>query len=89
MVEKYGLRLARVIAFLIGRPPNDKAYYPIYAKCIELGLPLSINTGLPGPPMPAEPQRPLYLDEVCLFCPEAKIIMAHGADPRSSTRICT
>jgi len=40
-----------------------------------------VNTGIPGPPMPAEPQRPLYLDEVCLFYPELKIVMAHGADP--------
>ena len=31
--------------------------------------------------MPAEPQRPLYLDEVCLFYPELVVIMAHGADP--------
>jgi predicted TIM-barrel fold metal-dependent hydrolase len=31
--------------------------------------------------MPAEPQRPLYLDEVCLFFPELVLIMAHGADP--------
>jgi predicted TIM-barrel fold metal-dependent hydrolase len=81
LVEKYALRLARIIPFLVNRPPNDKVYYPIYAKCIELDLPLSINTGIPGPPMPAEPQRPLYLDEVCLFYPEVKIIMAHGADP--------
>jgi hypothetical protein len=47
----------------------------------QLGLPISINTGIPGPPMPAEPQRPLYLDEVCLFFPELTLIMAHGADP--------
>jgi predicted TIM-barrel fold metal-dependent hydrolase len=78
---KHGLRLVRVIPFLVNRPPNDKTYYPLYARCIELDLPLSINTGIPGPPMPAEPQRPLYLDEVCLFYPEVKIVMAHGADP--------
>jgi len=60
---------------------NDKMFYPIYAKCIELGIPISVNTGIPGPPMPAEPQRPLYLDEVCLFYPELKLVMAHGADP--------
>ena len=81
LVAKYDLRLARIIPFLINRPPNDKTYYPVYAKCIELDLPISINTGIPGPPMPAEPQRPLYLDEVCLFYPELKLIMAHGADP--------
>ena len=81
LVAKHGLRLARVVPFLVGRPPNDKIYYPVYAKCIELDLPISVNTGIPGPPMPAEPQRPLYLDEVCLFWPELKIVMAHGADP--------
>jgi predicted TIM-barrel fold metal-dependent hydrolase len=81
LYEHNDLRLVRIIPFLINRPPNDKVYYPIYAKCIELGIPVSVNTGIPGPPMPAEPQRPLYLDEVCLFYPELKLIMAHGADP--------
>jgi predicted TIM-barrel fold metal-dependent hydrolase len=81
LFEHYDVRLVRIVPFLINRPPNDKAYYPVYAKCIELGLPISINTGIPGPPMPAEPQRPLYLDEVCLFYPELVVIMAHGADP--------
>jgi predicted TIM-barrel fold metal-dependent hydrolase len=81
LVTRHGLRLARVVPFLVGRPPNDKTYYPVYAKCIELDLPISVNTGIPGPPMPAEPQRPLHLDEVCLFYPELKLVMAHGADP--------
>ena len=81
LVARHALRLARIVPFLVNRPPNDKVYYPIYAKCIELDLPISINTGIPGPPMPAEPQRPLYLDEVCLFYPELKLVMAHGADP--------
>ena len=62
LVAHHGLRLARVVPFLVGRAPNDKIYYPLYAKCIELDLPISVNTGIPGPPMPAEPQRPLYLD---------------------------
>ena len=81
LVTRFALRLARVVPFLVNRPPNDKVYYPLYAKCIELDVPISVNTGIPGPPMPAEPQRPLYLDEVCLFWPELKLIMAHGADP--------
>jgi predicted TIM-barrel fold metal-dependent hydrolase len=81
LVTKHDIRLLRITPFLINRAPNDKVYYPVYAKCIELDVPISINTGIPGPPMPAEPQRPLYLDEVCLFYPELKLIMAHGADP--------
>jgi predicted TIM-barrel fold metal-dependent hydrolase len=81
LAEHNDLRLVRFIPFLINRPPNDKVCYPTYAKCIELGLPVSVNTGIPGPPMPAEPQRPLYLDEICLFYPELTLVMAHGADP--------
>ncbi|GIW40592.1 MAG: amidohydrolase [Candidatus Binatia bacterium] len=81
LAREYDIRLVRLVPFLFGRAPNDKVCYPVYAKCIELGLPVSVNTGIPGPPMPAEPQRPLHLDEVCLFFPELKIVMAHGADP--------
>jgi len=81
LVKEYDVRLIRMVPFLVNRAPNDKVYYPVYAKCIELGVAASVTTGIPGPPMPAEPQRPLYLDEVCLFFPELVLIMAHGADP--------
>lgn len=80
-VRDHGVRLVRMVPFLFNRPPNDKVCYPIYAKCIELDVAVSVNTGIPGPPMPAEPQRPLHLDEVCLYWPELRIVMAHGADP--------
>jgi predicted TIM-barrel fold metal-dependent hydrolase len=80
-VRDFGVKLVRLVPFLFNRPPNDKVCYPIYAKCIELDVAVSVNTGIPGPPMPAEPQRPLYLDEVCLYWPELRIVMAHGADP--------
>ncbi len=53
----------------------------MYAKCIELDLPLTINTGIPGPVVPGECQHPLLLDRVCLHFPELKLVMAHGADP--------
>jgi predicted TIM-barrel fold metal-dependent hydrolase len=81
LVRHHDVRLVRLVPFLFNRPPNDKVCYPLYAKCIELGVPVSVTTGIPGPPMPAEPQRPLYLDEVCLFYPDLVIVMAHGADP--------
>ncbi len=73
--------LARIVPFMINLPPDDRCCYPIYAKCIELNLPISVNTGIPGPPAPGKVQDPMFLDEVCLFFPELKLIMAHGADP--------
>lgn len=73
--------VARAVPFMINLPPDDRAYYPLYAKCIDLALPISVNTGIPGPPAPGKCQDPMYLDEVCLFFPELTLVMAHGADP--------
>jgi predicted TIM-barrel fold metal-dependent hydrolase len=81
LVQDEPVVLCRLVPFMINTPPDDKSYYPVYAKCIELGLPVSVNTGIPGPPAPGKVQDPLLLDEVCLFFPELTLIMAHGADP--------
>lgn len=62
-------------------PPTDSVYFPLYAKCCELDIPLCMNTGLPGPPIPGEVQNPIYLDRVCCYFPELKLSMIHGADP--------
>lgn len=62
-------------------PPSDAVYYPLYTKCVELDLPLCLNTGLPGPPIPGEVQNPIHLDRVCVRFPELRLCMIHGADP--------
>jgi predicted TIM-barrel fold metal-dependent hydrolase len=62
-------------------PPSDAVYYPLYTKCCELDLPLCINTGIPGPPIPGEVQHPMHLDRVCVRFPELRLCMIHGADP--------
>jgi predicted TIM-barrel fold metal-dependent hydrolase len=81
VVKSHPVVLARAVPFMINLPPDDRAYFPLYAKCIELGLPISVNTGIPGPPAPGRCQDPIYLDDVCLFFPELTLVMAHGADP--------
>jgi predicted TIM-barrel fold metal-dependent hydrolase len=81
LVHEHPVAMARVVPFQHDLPPTDPVYYPLYAKCVELDLPISINTGIPGPPVPGECQHPMYLDRVCLHFPELRICMAHGADP--------
>jgi predicted TIM-barrel fold metal-dependent hydrolase len=81
LVRSEPVVLARITPFMINLPPDDRVYYPVYAKCIDLDLAIAINTGIPGPPMPGKCQDPMYLDEVCVFFPELKLVMAHGADP--------
>jgi uncharacterized protein len=62
-------------------PIDDRRFYPIYAKCVELDLPIFITTGVPGPRVPMACQKTELLDEVCWFFPDLKVIMRHGAEP--------
>jgi hypothetical protein len=67
-------------------PLDDKKWYPIYAKCIELGLPINVFVGVPGPRVPFKGQHPELLDELAWFFPELKIVMRHGGEPW--TQLC-
>ncbi|MBW1849585.1 MAG: amidohydrolase [Deltaproteobacteria bacterium] len=61
---------------------NDKLYYPIYAKCIELDIPVWIHSSINYvPQLTMDFGRPIYLDEVAGHFPELKIIAGHGGWP--------
>ena len=62
-------------------PINDKKYYPIYATCVDLDIPICLTVGVPGPRIPMEPQKVEHIDEVCWFFPELKLVMRHGGEP--------
>ncbi len=77
--------LKAVVGFPAGCNPqvpiDDKRWYPIYAKCCELALPIFMCVGVPGPRVPMACQKVELLDEVCWFFPELTIVMRHGAEP--------
>ncbi len=62
-------------------PINDKAFYPIYAKCVELDIPIFCCAGVPGPRIPMAAQKVELVDEVCWFFPELKFVFRHGCEP--------
>ena len=62
-------------------PINDKKMYPLYAKCIELDIPIFVNAGVPGPRVPMACQDVALIDEVCWFFPELKFVTRHGCEP--------
>jgi predicted TIM-barrel fold metal-dependent hydrolase len=80
-VRNSGVTMARVLALETQLPYDHAAYYPVYAKCVELGIPISVNVGIPGPRVPGKHQHPLSLDEVCYFFPDLTVVMSHGGDP--------
>lgn len=81
--KAYGIKA--VTAFPSGLCPqvpiNDKKWYPIYAACVELDIPICPCVGVPGPRLPLAPQKVELLDEVCWFFPELKVVMRHGGEP--------
>jgi hypothetical protein len=63
-------------------PPSDRRYYPLYAECVELGIPFCLQVGHTGPLCPSEPGRPIpYLDTVALEFPELVIVGGHIGYP--------
>lgn len=82
-VDEFGVRAAT--AFPCGYAPqvpiNDKRFYPLYAKCAELDIPIFVNAGVPGPRFPMHPQHVEHLDEVCWFFPELRVVTRHGCEP--------
>ncbi len=81
-VKELGFKALRVVPWLWNRPPNDKFYFPLYVKCIELDIPFCTQVGHTGPLLPSETGRPIpYLDEVALAFPELKIVAGHIGFP--------
>jgi predicted TIM-barrel fold metal-dependent hydrolase len=60
---------------------NDKKMYPIYAKCVELGLPVFVCAGVPGPRVKFAPQHVELIDEVMYDFPELVFVTRHGCEP--------
>ena len=72
----------RGVPWLWDAPPTDRRYYPLYAACVELGVPFCTQVGHTGPLRPSECGRPIpYIDQVALDFPELVIICGHIGYP--------
>ena len=72
----------RVIPWLWNLPPNDRRYYPVYAACVDAGLPVCTQIGHTGPLKRSEVGRPLpYLEDVMLDFPELTVVAGHVGFP--------
>jgi len=80
-VRRQGFLGAHLHPYGFGLPLNDAAYYPFYAKCVELDVPLVVQVGHSAEAMPNALGRPLLLDDVALYFPELRIVAAHTGWP--------
>ncbi len=80
-VRECGFSACWVFPAQVGLSPNHAVYFPVYAKCVELNIPIKINVCVPGPLRPALVQHPMHLDEVLLAFPELTVIGIHVGNP--------
>ncbi|ORW21329.1 amidohydrolase [Mycolicibacter nonchromogenicus] len=72
----------RVVPWLWNAPPTDRRYYPLFAECVEIGVPFCTQVGHTGPLRPSETGRPIpYIDQVALDFPELSIVCGHVGYP--------
>jgi len=80
-VRDFGFRGVYIHTYGFGIPLDHRQYYPLYAKCVELGIPVSMQVGHSAEHMPNELGRPIHLDNIALDFPELSIIGAHTGWP--------
>ncbi|MBI3950597.1 MAG: amidohydrolase [Acidobacteria bacterium] len=80
-VREYGFKGVYVHIYGFDIPLDDRKMYPLYGKCVELDIPVSMQVGHVLEAMPSEGGRPIHLDRVACDFPDLKIIGAHTGWP--------
>lgn len=73
--------LVRVAPLFTQVAIDDAKHYPVYQVCEELGIPVSINVGVPGPKVRSPVQHPELLEDVMIDFPRLVVIGAHMGHP--------
>jgi len=77
-IKTLGFKGVHVYPHWFGVPVDDRIYYPIYAKCCELGVPIALQVGTNTPRSGAKcVARPILLDDVAFHFPELKLVGLH------------
>ena len=81
LAEHPSFAMVRVAPLFTQVPIDDPKHYPVYQACEELGLPVSINVGIPGPRVRSRVQHPELLEDVLIDFPDLTVIGAHMGHP--------
>lgn len=80
-VKEYGFKYVWFHPISFGLRPDDRKCYPLYAKCVELGIPVGYQCGHSAEALPSEPGHPMYGDQVALDFPDLTLILTHTGWP--------
>ena len=80
-VLEHGFKGVYVHIYGFDIPLNDRKMYPLYAKCVELDVPVSMQVGHVLEAMPSDGGRPMYLDRIACDFPDLRMLGAHTGWP--------
>jgi predicted TIM-barrel fold metal-dependent hydrolase len=81
-INGLGLKAVALRPFMHNIYANDPKYFPIYARCEQLGVPVWLHTSVNWTlERRMDFGRPLHLDDVCMKFPRLKVIAGHGGWP--------
>jgi len=73
--------MVRVMPLATQVPINHAQHYPVYSVCEEIGLPVAINAGIPGPQVRSRVQHRELLEDVLIDFPKLTVVVAHMGHP--------
>ena len=77
-VKDLGLIGLNLWSFEYNLYPHDKRMYPLYEKCIELNIPVSMESSMHfSTKAYMDLSKPIYLDYIAVDFPELKIVGAN------------
>ncbi len=87
-VNELGFKGLRMVQWLWNLPPTHAYYYPLFAACVEMNVPVCLQVGHTGPLMPSEVGRPIpYIDQIAIDFPDLKIVCGHIGYPWTTEMI--
>lgn len=87
-VNNLGFKGLRIVQWLWNLPPTHAYYYPLFAACVEMDVPICFQVGHTGPLMPSEVGRPIpYIDQVAIDFPDLKLVCGHIGYPWTTEMI--
>jgi hypothetical protein len=76
--RELGFKGVKIHTPTAGYPNDRERCYPIYEKCVQLGLHVEIHTGVEEiPGTRAKYQDPVFVDDVAVDFPELRIVQLH------------
>jgi hypothetical protein len=80
-VREYGFKYVWFHPLSFGLAPNDRRFYPLYAKCNELDIAVGLQVGHSAEVLPSDVGRPMLVDDVAIDFPNLRINLSHTGWP--------